>query len=67
MKKELRIILYGILGAILVAGGTIAIAIAQQQDEFSYYPILVFFGGILLIYAIFDSLIDPEKTTKISK
>jgi hypothetical protein len=57
MKKELRVLFFGIIGSILVSGGTIAIAIGAQVNQLSYYPILVFLGGIMLIYAIFASLI----------
>lgn len=67
MTKEMRILLLGIIGSILVSGGTIAIAIGAQTDNLSYYPILVFFGGILLLYAIFASLIDIQESTKVSK
>ncbi len=67
MKKEMRILFLGIIGSILVSGGTIAIAIGAQTDNLSYYPILVFFGGILLLYAIFASLMDIQESTKVSK
>lgn len=67
MTKEMRILFLGIIGSILVSGGTIAIAIGAQTDNLSYYPILVFFGGILLLYAIFASLIDIQESTKVSK
>ncbi len=65
MKKEVRTLFFGIVGSILVSGGTIAIAIGAQTDQLSYYPVLVFFGGIMLIYAIFASLLDlpaPRKS-----
>lgn len=64
MKKELRILFFGIVGSILVSGGTIAIAIGAQTDDLSYYPILVFFGGVMLIYAVFASLVDVPVTPK---
>lgn len=64
MRKELRILFFGIVGSILVSGGTIAIAIGTLRDDYSYYPILVFFGGIMLIYAVFASLVDVPVTPK---
>jgi hypothetical protein len=64
MKKEMRILFLGIVGSILVSGGTIAIAIGAQNNDFSYYPVLVFFGGIMLIYAVFASLIDIPAESK---
>lgn len=67
MKTELRIMFFGIVGSILVSGGTIAIAIGAQVNDYSYYPVLVFFGGIMLIYAIFASLIDAPAPNKVSK
>lgn len=67
MNRDMRIIFFGIIGSILTVGGTIAIAVAQAYDDYSYYPILVFFGGFLLIYAVLASLIETPNSTKISK
>lgn len=67
MRKEIRILFLGIIGSILVSGGTIAIAIGAQANDLSYYPVLVIFGGILLTYAIFASLIDIQESAKVSK
>lgn len=64
MRKEMRIMFLGIVGSILVSGGTIAIAISARVSDFSYYPVLVFFGGIMLVYAVFASLIDVPNQTK---
>ncbi len=64
MKKELRVLFFGIVGSILVSGGTIAIAIGAQANQLSYYPILVFLGGLMLIYAIFASLLDEPAPRK---
>ena len=68
MRKEKRITLLGIIGSILVSGGTIAIAIAEGfNNSLSYFPVVVFFGGILLIYAVFASLLDEQPSSKVSK
>jgi hypothetical protein len=68
MRKDMRITLLGIIGSILVSGGTIAIAIVEAYNtSYSYYPIVVFFGGILLIYAVFASLLDEQPSSKVSK
>lgn len=64
MKKELRVLFFGIVGSILVSGGTIAIAIGAQANQLSYYPILVVLGGLMLIYAIFASLLDEPAPRK---
>lgn len=67
MRKELRVFFLGLVGSILVAGGSIAIAIGSQVNNLSYYPVLVLFGGIMLIYAIFASLIEIQDSNKVSR
>ena len=67
MKKELRVFFLGLVGSILVSGGSIAIAIGSQVNNLSYYPVLVLFGGIMLIYAIFASLIEIQDSNKVSR
>lgn len=67
MRKELRVFFLGLVGSILVSGGSIAIAIGSQVNNLSYYPVLVLFGGIMLIYAIFASLIEIQDSNKVSR
>lgn len=67
MRKELRVFFLGLVGSILVSGGSIAIAIGSQVNNLSYFPVLVLFGGIMLIYAIFASLIEIQDSNKVSR
>ncbi len=67
MRKELRVLFLGLVGSILVSGGSIAIAIGSQVNNLSYFPVLVLFGGIMLIYAIFASLIEIQDSNKVSR
>lgn len=51
MKKELGVLYFGLVGAILLAGGTIADAIAAGPT--SYYPLVLGVGAAFLLVSLF--------------
>lgn len=59
MKKELGILYFGIVGAILLAGGTIADALSGGSE--SFYPLLVIFGALFLVVSIAMYFYEDKK------
>lgn len=51
MKKEISVLYFGIVGSILLTGGTIADAITAGPT--SYYPLLMVFGVLFLLVSLF--------------
>jgi len=59
MKKELGILYFGLMGAILLAGGTIADAISGGSE--SFYPLLVIFGALFLVVSLAMYFYEDKK------
>lgn len=51
MKRELGVLYFGLVGAILLAGGTIADAISAGPT--SYYPLVMGVGATALLVSLF--------------
>jgi len=59
MKKELGILYFGLMGAILLAGGTIADALSGGSE--SFYPLLVIFGALFLVVSLAMYFYEDKK------
>lgn len=59
MKKELGTLYFGLMGAILLAGGTIADAISGGSE--SFYPLLVIFGALFLVVSLAMYFYEDKK------